>query len=144
MVRNAIGHCGYELFPSWRNGRPILDWFTTVTHHDIHHAHAGWNYGLYFTWWDRLMETEHPLYHEKFANAVRKPLDGSAIAAIRKPTASLILIAAGFAFILAIVQSDPVVAQPKSLQRDGPLSSLLLSITGKSLGEQRSGRSCKI
>lgn len=82
MIRNAIGHCGYELFPSWRNGRPVFGWMTTVTHHDLHHAQAGWNYGLYFTWWDRLMETEHPLYHEKFAEAVRKPLDGSAVAAI--------------------------------------------------------------
>lgn len=82
IVRNAVGHCGYELFPSRRDGRPVLDWMTTVTHHDLHHAQAGWNYGLYFTWWDRLMGTEHPLYHEKFAAAVRKPLDGSAVAAI--------------------------------------------------------------
>ena len=81
MIRNAIGHSGYELFPSLRSGRPMFDWMTTVTHHDLHHAQAGWNYGLYFTWWDRLMETEHPLYHEKFAAAVRKPLDGSAVAA---------------------------------------------------------------
>jgi len=82
MLRNAIGHCGYELFPSWRSGRPVFDWLTSVTHHDLHHAQAGWNYGLYFTWWDRLMETEHPLYHEKFAEAVRKPLDGSAVKAL--------------------------------------------------------------
>ena len=24
MIRNAIGHSGYELFPSWRNGRPNI------------------------------------------------------------------------------------------------------------------------
>jgi len=83
MLRNAIGHCGYEIFPSWRNGRPVLGWLTTVTHHDLHHAQAGWNYGLYFTWWDRWMGTEHPLYAEKFAEAVRKPLDGSALQAMR-------------------------------------------------------------
>ena len=82
IIRNAMGHSGYELFPSNRDGRPIFDWMTTVTHHDLHHAQAGWNYGLYFTWWDRMMETEHPLYHEKFAEAVRKPLDGSARAAL--------------------------------------------------------------
>ncbi len=85
MARNAIGHCGYELFPSRRNGRPLFDWMTTVTHHDLHHAEAGWNYGLYFTWWDRLMGTEHPRYHRSFAEAVRVPLDGSAAAAIRSP-----------------------------------------------------------
>jgi sterol desaturase/sphingolipid hydroxylase (fatty acid hydroxylase superfamily) len=83
ILRNAIGHCGYELFPSWRNGRPVFDWLTTVTHHDLHHTQAGWNYGLYFTWWDRLLGTEYPLYAEKFAQAVRKPLDGSAVAALK-------------------------------------------------------------
>ena len=83
MLRNAIGHCGYEIFPTRRSGRPAMDWMTTVTHHDLHHAQAGWNYGLYFTWWDRFMGTEHPLYHEKFAEAVRKPLDGSAVGARR-------------------------------------------------------------
>ncbi len=87
IVRNAIGHCGYELFPARRDGRPLLGWMTTVTHHDLHHAQAGWNYGLYFTWWDRLMGTEHPLYAEKFAAAVRKPLHGSAVAAITPLTA---------------------------------------------------------
>ncbi len=88
IVRNALGHCGYEIFPSRRTGRPVFDWMTTVTHHDLHHAQAGWNYGLYFTWWDRLMGTEHPLYHEKFAAAVRKPLDGSAVAAMTSPERS--------------------------------------------------------
>ena len=82
MLRNAVGHCGYELMPATRSGRPMFDWLTSVTHHDLHHAQAGWNYGLYFTWWDRLMKTEHPLYHEKFAEAVRRPLDGSAVAAL--------------------------------------------------------------
>lgn len=88
IARNVIGHSGYELFPARRSGRPLFDFLTTVTHHDLHHAQAGWNYGLYFTWWDRLMGTEHPLYHEKFAEAVRKPLDGSAVRALA-PTASL-------------------------------------------------------
>lgn len=82
IIKNATGHCGYELFPNWRNGRPVFDWLTTVTHHDLHHAQPGWNYGIYFTFWDRLMGTEHPLYHEKFAEAVGAPLDGSAVRAI--------------------------------------------------------------
>lgn len=76
MLRNAIGHSGYELFPADRNGRPLFDWMTTVTHHDLHHAHAGYNLGLYFTWWDRLMATEHPDYHEAFrkvANPIPSP-----------------------------------------------------------------------
>lgn len=71
MLRNAIGHSGYELFPANRSGRPLFDWMTTVTHHDLHHAHAGYNLGLYFTWWDRLMGTEHPGYPEAFRRAAK-------------------------------------------------------------------------
>lgn len=102
ILRNAVGHCGYELFPSRRDGRPLFGWMTTVTHHDLHHAQAGWNYGLYFTWWDRLMGTEHPLYHEKFATAIRKPLDGSAVAARKAPlVAALALTIAAATFAAA-------------------------------------------
>ena len=71
ILRNAMGHSGYELFPARRDGRPLFDWMTTVTHHDIHHAQAGYNFGLYFTWWDRLMGTEHPTYHDQFRAAIR-------------------------------------------------------------------------
>jgi sterol desaturase/sphingolipid hydroxylase (fatty acid hydroxylase superfamily) len=73
IIRNTIGHSGYELFPARADGRPLLPWLTTITHHDLHHAQAGYNYGLYFTWWDKLMGTEHPQYLARFAAAVRKP-----------------------------------------------------------------------
>lgn len=66
MLRNAIGHCGYEIFPARTDGTPLFGWLTTVTHHDIHHQVAGYNYGLYFTWWDRWMGTEHPQYLARF------------------------------------------------------------------------------
>ncbi len=72
IVRNTIGHSGYELFPATRDGRPMLSWLTTVTHHDLHHAQAGWNYGLYFTHWDRWMGTENPEYLARFAQSVRR------------------------------------------------------------------------
>lgn len=71
IARNTLGHSGYELFPARRDGRPLIPWVTTVTHHDLHHAQAGWNYGLYFTWWDKMMGTEHPEYLERFARAAR-------------------------------------------------------------------------
>jgi|CXWL01.1.fsa_nt_gi sterol desaturase/sphingolipid hydroxylase (fatty acid hydroxylase superfamily) len=80
IVRNTLGHSGYELMPAHANGKPMFDWLTTTTHHDLHHAQAGWNYGLYFTWWDRLMGTEHPAYHARFAAAVRK--DAASVPAV--------------------------------------------------------------
>ncbi|HWA62197.1 MAG TPA: sterol desaturase family protein [Caulobacteraceae bacterium] len=72
IARNTLAHCGYELMPARRDGRPWLDWMTTTTHHDLHHVQAGYNFGLYFTWWDRWMKTEHPDYHAAFARAAAR------------------------------------------------------------------------
>lgn len=66
IFKNAIGHCGYELFPKNTLSNPILKHLTTVTHHDMHHEKAGGNFGFYFTWWDKWMGTEHSNYEERF------------------------------------------------------------------------------
>lgn len=70
IARNTIGHCGYEIFPSNASGRPLFGFMTTVTHHDLHHSQGRYNYGLYFSWWDRWMGTEHPEYLNHYAAAV--------------------------------------------------------------------------
>jgi sterol desaturase/sphingolipid hydroxylase (fatty acid hydroxylase superfamily) len=74
ILHNTLSHSGYEVMPARKDGRPLFDWIAAVTHHDLHHGQAGWNYGLYFTWWDRWMGTEHPEYHARFARAVGKRL----------------------------------------------------------------------
>ena len=66
IVRNAIGHSGHEWFPRGTSRGLWLGWLTTVTHHDMHHENVRGNYGLYFTWWDRLMGTEQRGYHQRF------------------------------------------------------------------------------
>lgn len=66
VIRNVMGHSGYELFPASMPRSRYFGWITSVTHHDLHHQNARWNFGLYFTWWDRLMGTEHPEYLERF------------------------------------------------------------------------------
>jgi len=68
IFKNAIGHCGYELFPKNTTRIPVLRLNTTVTHHDMHHERANGNYGFYFTWWDQWMNTEHSDYLERFEN----------------------------------------------------------------------------
>jgi len=62
IIRNAMGHSGYELFPRRWATHPVLGLINLVTHHDLHHANGKYNLGLYFTWWDRIMGTEHPEY----------------------------------------------------------------------------------
>lgn len=69
IVRNVWGHLGFELLPRGFLEYSWVNWNTTTTHHDLHHSTSHANYGLYFTWWDRWMKTEHALYRETF-NAV--------------------------------------------------------------------------
>jgi len=72
IVKNTFAHCGYELMPATANGRPLLDWLTTTTHHDLHHSNSDSNFGLYFTWWDRWMGTENPDYRAAFTRAASR------------------------------------------------------------------------
>lgn len=74
IIRNGVAHCGYELFPRGWVQHPILGIFTTVTHHDLHHEKGNGNYAFYFTFWDRVMGTEHANYAERFDKATEKPL----------------------------------------------------------------------
>jgi Delta7-sterol 5-desaturase len=71
ITRNAMGHAGFELMPRWWLSTPLTRWINTTTHHDLHHAGGfNHNYGLYFTFWDKWMGTEHPHYHKKFTDVV--------------------------------------------------------------------------
>ena len=45
-------HLGFNF-----KGLRILKWQNTPVEHDWHHTHSHGNYGLYFTFWDRLMGT---------------------------------------------------------------------------------------
>jgi len=66
IIRNVIGHLGFEILPKGFTRNKWLNWNTAVTHHNMHHEHFHSNYGLYFTWWDKLMKTEDAKYHETF------------------------------------------------------------------------------
>ena len=72
IFKNALGHCGYEIFPRGATRHWFWKHFTTVTHHDMHHEKGGGNFGLYFTWWDKWMGTEHANYHDRFDAVTRR------------------------------------------------------------------------
>lgn len=83
IIRNVIGHCGVEIYPRFWVDNPLTGWWNTVTHHDLHHSEGNHNFGLYFTWWDRWMGTEHPKYRETFREVVgrrRAPAAAPAVA----------------------------------------------------------------
>jgi Delta7-sterol 5-desaturase len=66
VVRNVLGHLSIELYPSGFTRSRFWGWHTTTTHHALHHKHFRSNYGLYFTFWDRLMKTTHAAYDDTF------------------------------------------------------------------------------
>ncbi|MFM5884824.1 MAG: sterol desaturase family protein [Novosphingobium sp.] len=79
ILRNAMGHAGLELHPRGWASHPLLKWISTTTHHDLHHAGSfSHNYGFYFTWWDKLMGTEHPDYVARFDAVTERPMKVSA------------------------------------------------------------------
>lgn len=57
-ISATINHAGVEIYPSGKFGLWFKKWFIGATHHDFHHRKFNYNYGLYFTFWDRLMKTE--------------------------------------------------------------------------------------
>jgi len=71
IVRNVMGHLGFEVFPHGFTRHALGRWHTTPTHHDLHHRHGSGNYGLYFTFWDDLLGTTRRAYHEAFDEVTR-------------------------------------------------------------------------
>ncbi|MFN0176869.1 MAG: sterol desaturase family protein [Saprospiraceae bacterium] len=57
LLFNVYGHLGYELFPIKMYKHPLGKWLNTSIYHNLHHEKFTGNYGLYFTFWDRLCGT---------------------------------------------------------------------------------------
>jgi lathosterol oxidase len=78
FTRTALGHSGVEVFPP--SGR-WFGWVVTNTDHDIHHSAFHYNFGLYFSWWDRLMGTGYPANRHQVGGspAPRRTIDDQSI-----------------------------------------------------------------
>jgi Delta7-sterol 5-desaturase len=72
VARNVLGHLSIELFPRGFTRSRFFGMHTTATHHALHHKDFTSNFGLYFTFWDRLMGTTHPRYDETFERVVSR------------------------------------------------------------------------
>jgi len=66
IIYNVYGHLGYELYPKGFNKHWIGRWINTSVHHNLHHKYFDNSYGLYFTFWDRMMNTMAPQYDEVY------------------------------------------------------------------------------
>ena len=63
IKENIIGHSGYEFFSKKFNTK-IQPIFIDSIHHNLHHKYGYLNYGIYFPFWDKIMNTFHHKYEE--------------------------------------------------------------------------------
>lgn len=68
----VLNHLGFELFPSSFPNHWLGRWLIGSTHHSIHHRNYAVHYGLYFTFWDRLLGTHDPDYEKKFNSWLKR------------------------------------------------------------------------
>jgi sterol desaturase/sphingolipid hydroxylase (fatty acid hydroxylase superfamily) len=88
ILMNVVGHLGLELYPAWFARNRWTRWYSTSTHHNLHHRDMHGNYGLYFTWWDRRMGTQHPDYIASFEATASRPASAAASLEPPRPAAS--------------------------------------------------------
>jgi sterol desaturase/sphingolipid hydroxylase (fatty acid hydroxylase superfamily) len=69
IIYNVYGHLGWELYPKGFNTSLIGRWINTSVSHNQHHKYFKGNYGLYFLFWDRWMNTLRVEYDEAFEKA---------------------------------------------------------------------------
>jgi len=61
-----INHLGFEVLPVGSATHPIGKWFISGTHHAGHHRFYKYNFGLFYTFWDHILGTQHPGYEKQF------------------------------------------------------------------------------
>ena len=66
MTMNVIGHLGFEIYSKEFLNSFIGKILNASTHHNLHHSRSKGNFGLYFTFWDKIMGTEDKNYRSTF------------------------------------------------------------------------------
>ncbi len=56
----VLNHSGAEVLPDWLVRSWIGGQLISASRHSLHHSHFDANFGLYFTYWDRLLRTDMP------------------------------------------------------------------------------------
>ena len=71
-VSATVNHAGIEIYPSGKLGKWMGKWMVGSTHHHVHHTKFRYNFGLYFTFWDKLMKTENEGFQEDYQEIIKK------------------------------------------------------------------------
>ena len=65
-LTSVINHLDIEIYPKGTLKNAFGKWWIGASHHSLHHQKFTCNYGLYFTFWDKWMKTESPLFPLRF------------------------------------------------------------------------------
>jgi sterol desaturase/sphingolipid hydroxylase (fatty acid hydroxylase superfamily) len=63
---SVINHLEIETYPANFHKHIIGKWVIGATHHSLHHKQFKYNFGLYFTFWDKWKKTESPKFNTLF------------------------------------------------------------------------------
>jgi lathosterol oxidase len=91
IVRNVVGHLGFEIWPSGFARHPLTRWHLTPTHHDLHHHFGRGNYGFYFSFWDDWAGTSREDYPAAYDAVTARQR------ALRRPAAAAVGLVLGLA-----------------------------------------------
>ncbi|MCY7420601.1 MAG: sterol desaturase family protein [Chitinophagaceae bacterium] len=61
-VSSVINHLEIEVYPTWFQNTFLGKWIIGASHHSLHHKQVKYNFGLYFTFWDKWIKTESPTF----------------------------------------------------------------------------------
>lgn len=64
-ISSVINHLEIEIYPGGFHKNFVGKWIIGATHHSLHHKQFKYNFGLYFTFWDKWKKTESPKYIDK-------------------------------------------------------------------------------
>lgn len=71
---SVINHLDIEVYPKNFHRHFLGRWLIGATHHSLHHKQFKYNYGLYFTFWDKWKNTESPMYAKLFEEKTTKAI----------------------------------------------------------------------
>ena len=63
---SVVNHLDIEVYPKGAHKNFFGKWLIGATHHSLHHKQFKYNYGLYFTFWDKWKKTESPVFEKLF------------------------------------------------------------------------------
>ncbi|MFN3402955.1 MAG: sterol desaturase family protein [Cytophagaceae bacterium] len=76
-VSAVINHLSVEIYPKNFQKNIAGKWLIGATHHSLHHGKFNCNFGLHFTFWDKILKTESPEFQKLFCHhtSEEKPLE---------------------------------------------------------------------